>query len=46
MDIEEFCELIKSHGKTVYGFCYKLAGKKADADDLYQTQFDPNLEFG
>ncbi|MCC3376164.1 RNA polymerase sigma factor [Cohnella sp. REN36] len=39
MEIEELSELVRLHGKALYGFCYKLAGNKADADDLYQETF-------
>ena len=39
MDIDELIELVKLHGKSIYGFCYKLAGNKEDADDLYQETF-------
>jgi RNA polymerase sigma-70 factor (ECF subfamily) len=34
-----FEDLVLRHGHTVYRFCYKLAGNKADADDLYQETF-------
>ncbi|HIW32219.1 MAG TPA: RNA polymerase sigma factor [Candidatus Paenibacillus intestinavium] len=44
MDIEELKDLIKLHGKTIYGFCYKLAGNKADTDDLYQDTFLKAME--
>lgn len=39
MDIEELIELVKRHGKSIYGFCYKLMGNKEDTDDLYQETF-------
>ncbi|GAA3401437.1 RNA polymerase sigma factor [Paenibacillus hodogayensis] len=44
MDIEELSELIKVHGKAIYGFCGKLAGNKADTDDLYQETFLKAME--
>lgn len=36
MDIDELIELVELHGKSIYGFCYKLTGNKEDTDDLYQ----------
>ncbi|WP_372631622.1 RNA polymerase sigma factor [Cohnella sp.] len=39
MDIDELIELVKLHGKSIYGFCCKLTGNRADADDLYQETF-------
>lgn len=39
MDIDQLIELVKLHGKSVYGFCYKLTGNKEDTDDLYQETF-------
>ncbi|TCZ75091.1 RNA polymerase sigma factor [Paenibacillus albiflavus] len=44
MDIEELSDLIKQHGKTIYGFCYRLTGNKADSDDLYQETFLKAME--
>ncbi|MGM1046733.1 RNA polymerase sigma-70 factor, ECF subfamily [Paenibacillus uliginis N3/975] len=44
MDIDEFSNLVNMHGKAVYGFCYRLAGNKADADDLYQETFLKAME--
>lgn len=44
MDIEELSDLIKLHGKAIYGFCHKLAGNKADTDDLYQETFLKAME--
>lgn len=44
MDIDELTNLIKIHGKAVYGFCYRLAGNKEDADDLYQETFLKAIE--
>lgn len=44
MDIEELSDLIKEHGKAIYGFCYKLAGNQADTDDLYQETFLKAME--
>lgn len=39
MEIDELIELVELHGKSIYGFCYKLAGNKEDTDDLYQDTF-------
>lgn len=39
MDIDELIELVKLHGKSIYGFCYNLTGNKEDTDDLYQETF-------
>ncbi len=39
MDIDELIELVKLHGKSIYGFCYRLTGNKEDTDDLYQETF-------
>jgi len=39
VDINELIELVKLHGKSIYGFCYKLTGNKEDTDDLYQETF-------
>lgn len=39
MEIDELIELVKLHGKSIYGFCYKLTGNKEDTDDLYQETF-------
>lgn len=44
MDIDELSDLITLHGKAIYGFCYKLAGNKADTDDLYQETFLKAME--
>ncbi|BBI33372.1 RNA polymerase sigma factor [Cohnella abietis] len=44
MDIEELSDLVKQHGKAIYGFCYRLAGNKADTDDLYQETFLKAME--
>jgi len=44
LDIEALSELIKLHGKAIYGFCYKLSGNQADADDLYQETFLKAME--
>lgn len=44
MDTEALSELIRQHGKAIYGFCYKLAGNKADTDDLYQETFLKAME--
>lgn len=32
-------EWVAAHGKAVYGFCLRLTGSRADADDLYQETF-------
>lgn len=39
MDIDGLIELVKLHGKSIYGFCYRLTGNKEDTDDLYQETF-------
>ena len=39
MEIDELIELVKLHGKSIYGFCYKLTGNKEDTHDLYQETF-------
>lgn len=39
MDIDELIEIVELHGKSIYGFCYKLKGNKEDTDDLYQETF-------
>ncbi|MDU5948366.1 MAG: RNA polymerase sigma factor [Paenibacillus macerans] len=39
MDTDELIELVRLHGKSIYGFCYKLTGNKEDTDDLYQETF-------
>lgn len=44
MDINEIIELVKLHGKSIYGFCYKLTGNKEDTDDLYQETFLKAME--
>lgn len=44
MDTKYLSDLIKLHGKTVYGFCQKLVKNKADADDLYQETFLKAME--
>ncbi|MBB6673350.1 RNA polymerase sigma factor [Cohnella nanjingensis] len=44
MEIEELSDLVRLHGKALYGFCYKLAGNKADTDDLYQETFLKAME--
>lgn len=45
MTIHELSELVESHGREIYGFCYKLTQNKADADDLYQETFLKATEF-
>jgi len=44
VDIDELIELVKLHGKSIYGFCYKLTGNKEDTDDLYQETFLKAME--
>lgn len=44
MDISEVTELVNTHGKDVYAFCYKLTKNKTDADDLYQETFLKAME--
>ncbi|OMF08747.1 RNA polymerase sigma factor [Paenibacillus sp. FSL H7-0331] len=44
MDIEELSNLVKQHGKAIYGFCYRLVGNKEDTDDLYQETFLKAME--
>ncbi len=39
MNIAELGRLVDDVGKPVYGFCHRLAGNRADADDLYQDTF-------
>ena len=39
MNTTELEDFISLYGSTVYGFCFKLAKNKADADDLYQETF-------
>lgn len=36
MTRQEFAGLIEKEGCAIYSFCYQLAGKKDEADDLYQ----------
>lgn len=36
MTQEELGELIESHGRSIYGFCFHLAGSREIAEDLYQ----------
>lgn len=44
MDITDLSDLVKLHGKTIYGFCHKLAKNEADTDDLYQETFLKAME--
>lgn len=44
MEIEELSNLVQTHGRALYGFCYKLMGNKEDADDLYQETFLKAME--
>lgn len=44
MEIEELSDLVKKHGKSIYGFCRKLAANQADTDDLYQETFLTAME--
>lgn len=39
MDIADLSNLVKLHGKAIYGFCRRLAKNQPDADDLYQETF-------
>lgn len=42
--IVDLNELVKLHGKAIYGFCHKLTKNKADTDDLYQETFLKAME--
>ena len=44
MDITDLSDLVRLHGKAIYGFCHKLAGNKTDTDDLYQETFLKAME--
>lgn len=44
MNNADLSDLVRLHGKAVYGFCYKLAGNKVDTDDLYQETFLKAME--
>lgn len=44
MDVEELSQLIELYGNAVYRFCQRLAGSRADADDLYQETFLKAME--
>ncbi|WP_246637576.1 RNA polymerase sigma factor [Crassaminicella profunda] len=44
LDIADLSELIKLHGKSIYGFCYKLTKDKTDTDELYQETFLKAIE--
>ncbi|MDF2674353.1 MAG: polymerase subunit sigma-24 [Clostridiales bacterium] len=44
LDITDISNLVKLQGKAIYGFCYKLAKNKDDADDLYQETFLKAME--
>jgi len=39
LDIADLSDLVKLHGKSIYGFCYKLTKNRVDTDDLYQETF-------
>lgn len=39
MQVAEIAGLVDSCGAALYGFCRRLAGNKADTDDLYQQTF-------
>jgi RNA polymerase sigma-70 factor (ECF subfamily) len=39
LNTDELIELVKLHGKSIYGFCYKLTGNKEETDELYQETF-------
>lgn len=40
----DLTELIETHGKAVYGFCYMLVKNKVETDDLYQETFLKAME--
>jgi len=44
LEIEELSDLVNKHGKTIYGFCRRLAVNRADTDDLYQETFLTAME--
>jgi RNA polymerase sigma-70 factor (ECF subfamily) len=44
LDTTDLSDLVTLHGNTIYGFCYRLAKNKADADDLYQETFLKAME--
>lgn len=44
MEAADITELIRLHGKAVYGFCGRLAYNQADIEDLYQETFLKALE--
>jgi RNA polymerase sigma-70 factor (ECF subfamily) len=44
LDTADLDSLVESHGKAIYGFCYKLIKNKADTDDLYQETFLKAME--
>ena len=44
LNTTDLSELVKLHGKAIYGFCRKLAKDINDADDLYQETFLKAME--
>lgn len=44
MDITDLSDLVKLHGKAIYGFCHKLTQNEADTNDLYQDTFLKAME--
>ncbi len=39
MERQQIATLVEQYGNAVYGFCLRLAGTRAAADDLYQQTF-------
>ena len=44
MNATEIEQLIDEIGKSIYGFCYKIAGNTFEAEELYQQTFLRALE--
>lgn len=44
MDTADLSDLVRLHGKAIYGFCSKLAKNREDTDDLYQETFLKAME--
>lgn len=44
LDTADLSDLVRLYGKSIYGFCYKLAKNKSDTDDLYQETFLKAME--
>lgn len=44
LNASELNTIIENHGKSIYGFCYKLTNNKEQANDLYQEAFLKALE--